>query len=176
MFIFLMAFVGLMAAQYVLVRKDGKKMFKNNFKRTLSFVMAIALCFGLFGGVMPASDVTINATFEEKPCTITFNKNDDTEVSTVDVTKGSTVSGLDDAIDTSDLTVNQYVTSEITVDNEKVSDVSTVVANKVATVKGSDTTIKVNYLTINGWRVFLRFKRKDCIYLFKSIFDLCNLD
>ena len=59
------------------------------------------------------------------------------------------VEGLNDAIDTSDLTANQYVTSEIEVKNEAVSDVSTTVSNKVSEVKGTDSSITVNYLTID---------------------------
>ena len=59
------------------------------------------------------------------------------------------VEGLNDAIDTSDLTANQYVTSEIEVKNEAVYDVSTTVSNKVSEVKGTDSSITVNYLTID---------------------------
>ena len=59
------------------------------------------------------------------------------------------VKGLDDAIDTSDLTANQYVTSEIKVKNEAVTDVSNTVSNKVSEIKGTDSSITVNYLTID---------------------------
>lgn len=59
------------------------------------------------------------------------------------------VEGLTDAIDTSDLNANQYVTSEIEVKNEAVTDVSNTVSNKVSEVKGTDSSITVNYLTID---------------------------
>lgn len=59
------------------------------------------------------------------------------------------VEGLNDAIDTSDLNANQYVTSKIEVNNEAVADVSDTVSNKVSEVKGTDSSITVNYLTID---------------------------
>lgn len=47
MFAFLVAFVGVMTALFVPVRKEGKTMFKgNNFKRMLSFVVALAMTIG----------------------------------------------------------------------------------------------------------------------------------